>query len=81
MSLWPSRDFRWAGCRGCISSGEEGRAKMEVGESLAALRDVRVGLSKRWVSGKEKKEMRLERWWCQAQEGLGCWVKEAGLCP
>lgn len=23
--------------------------------------------------------MRLERWWCQIQGGLECWVKEAGL--
>ena len=32
-----------------------------VGESLVVQRDVGVGLLKGWVSGKEKKEMGLEK--------------------
>lgn len=37
------------------------KTKMEVGESLLVQRDGGVGLLEGWVSGKEKKEVRLEK--------------------
>lgn len=45
------------------------------GESLTVQGDVGVGLSKGWVSGKEKKKRRLERWWCGPKEA---WVLGEG---
>lgn len=67
--------------RGTLPLGKRAWTMMEMGESLVMEEDLEVGLLKARVSRKGRQEVRLERWWCQIQGGLGCRAKDAGLCP